>query len=120
MKNLRSIAFLILLSAGVWQACSKIDSETGGVAAGKQKVDFNFHVKPILSDKCFACHGPDEKKRQANFRLDTEEGAFHALKSDSNHYAIVKGKPDESLLVKRIFSQDPSFRMPPLESNLVL
>ena len=84
------------------------------------KIDFNYHVKPILSDKCFACHGPDVKKRQAEFRLDTEEGAFKALKSDPKHFAIVKGKAEESFLIKRIFSEDPLFQMPPPESNLVL
>jgi hypothetical protein len=77
-------------------------------------------VKPILSDKCFACHGPDEKKRQASFRLDTEAGAMSALKSDPHHFAIVRGNPGESFLVKRISSQDPLFQMPPPESNLVL
>ena len=69
-------------------------------ASKKEKIDFNYHVKPILSDKCFACHGPDVKKRQADLRLDTEEGAFKALKSDSNHFAIVKGNAEESFLVK--------------------
>src|SRR5688572_23953830 len=120
MKKLRWIPFLMSLSALVWQACSKTDNATGGAAAGKQKVDFNFHVKPILSDKCFACHGPDEKKRQADFRLDTEQGAFNALKSDPHNFAIVKGDPEKSFLVKRIFSDDPLFRMPPAESNLTL
>src|SRR5688500_7700213 len=120
MKKLRWIPFLMSLSALVWQACSKTDNATGGAAAGKQKVDFNYHVKPILSDKCFACHGPDEKKRQAGFRLDTEEGAFKALKDDPHNFTIVRGNPDSSYLVKRIFSEDPLFRMPPVESNIVL
>ena len=57
-----------------------------------EKVDFNFHIKPILSDRCFKCHGPDEKVREANLRLDTEEGAFALLDSAKNHYAIVPGK----------------------------
>jgi hypothetical protein len=121
MKIISLPVFSILLSSLLWQACSDGSSgEHKSVAFNKGKIDFNFHVKPILSDKCFACHGPDVKKRQANFRLDTEEGAFKALKSDSNHFAIVKGKPGDSYLVKRIFSDDPLFRMPPAESNLVL
>ena len=41
-----------------------------------EKINFNFHVKPIISDKCFACHGPDEKERKANLRLDTEKGLY--------------------------------------------
>jgi hypothetical protein len=120
MKKLSLIAFLILLGSVVWQACSKRESENGDLATNKQKVDFNYHVKPILSDKCFACHGPDEKKRQAGFRLDTEEGAFKALKADPHNFTIVRGNPDSSYLIKRIFSEDPLFRMPPVESNLVL
>lgn len=44
-----------------------------------EKVDFNVHVKPILSDRCFFCYGPDDKKREAELRLDTKEGAFRAL-----------------------------------------
>jgi hypothetical protein len=120
LKNLSLFSVAVVLASATWQACSPGKADDKGFTSSKGKVDFNFHVKPILSDKCFACHGPDEKKRQANFRLDTEEGAFRALQSDSNHYAIVKGKPEESMLVKRIFSEDPSFHMPPPESNLVL
>jgi hypothetical protein len=114
-------AVSLLIIPAYWQGCSERNAteKTTGVS-NKGKVDFNYHVKPILSDKCFACHGPDVKKRQADFRLDTEEGAFKALKSDSTHFAIVKGNSEESFLVKRIFSEDPAFRMPPVESNLVL
>ena len=121
MRPITLIIVLMLISAAVWQGCSdkKAEKETG-LSLRKGKIDFNYHVKPILSDKCFACHGPDVKKRQAEFRLDTEEGAFKALKSNPSHFAIVKGKPDESLLVQRIFSEDPLFHMPPQESNLVL
>lgn len=117
MRSIRLTPILVLLISTLWMACSKNDDR---VAGKKGKIDFNYDVKPILSDKCFACHGPDIKKRQADFHLDTEEGAFKALKSDPHHYAIVKGKPDESFLVKRIYSEDPLFHMPPPESNLVL
>lgn len=112
-------AISILLGSAILLACT--DRNTGDATAmRKGKIDFNYDVKPILSDKCFACHGPDEKKRQADFRLDTEEGAFKALKSNAHHFAIVKGKPEESYLIKRILSEDPLFHMPPPESNLVL
>jgi hypothetical protein len=76
-----------------------------------KKVDFNFQVRPILSDKCFACHGPDTGKRKAGFRLDTREGAFAALKSGG--HAIVPGNLDDSELVARITAEDESERMPP-------
>ncbi|HEY5918819.1 MAG TPA: PSD1 and planctomycete cytochrome C domain-containing protein [Chryseolinea sp.] len=121
MKGLSLASVSIALTSIFWQSCSdKNAGEANGISMGKGKIDFNYHVKPILSDKCFACHGPDVKKRQADFRLDTEEGAFKALKSNPKHFAIVKGNVDESVLVKRIFSEDPLFHMPPPESNLVL
>ncbi|MEX1239070.1 MAG: c-type cytochrome domain-containing protein, partial [Cyclobacteriaceae bacterium] len=120
MKRISLVAGSILLCSIIWQGCREKSVDTHGVSLNRGKVDFNYHVKPILSDKCFACHGPDEKKRQVNLRLDTEEGAFKALKSDSNHFAIVRGNPEASFMVRRIFSEDPLFRMPPAESNLVL
>jgi len=120
MKIIGWAVVLLLLSAAIWQACSENQGNKSSQAANNGQIDFNYHVKPILSDKCFACHGPDVKKRQADFRLDTEEGAFKALKSDPHHFAIVKGNAEESFLVKRIFSEDPLFHMPPAESNLAL
>lgn len=111
----------ILLNLVIWQGCSERNTkEKTGLILQNGKIDFNYHVKPILSDKCFACHGPDVKKRQADFHLDMEEGAFKALKSNAHQFAIVKGNAEESVLIKRIFSEDPLYRMPPAESNLVL
>jgi mono/diheme cytochrome c family protein len=79
-------------------------------------IDFNRDIRPILSDNCFACHGPDEKKRQANLRLDTKQGAFARL--DSGQFAIVPGKPDESELIFRITATDaPAVLMPPPKST---
>ncbi len=84
-----------------------------------EKIDFNFHVKPILSDRCYTCHGPDPAARKEDLRFDTEEGAFAALTGD-NRFAIVRGDAERSVLVERIFSDDPEEMMPPPESNLVL
>ena len=83
-------------------------------------VDFNFHVRPILSDRCFKCHGPDANKREANLRLDTEEGAFAALQDDPSHHVIVPGDPLSSALYLRISSKDTAEVMPPPSSNLML
>ncbi len=82
-------------------------------------VDFNFHVKPILSDRCYKCHGPDDNARQADFRLDIEEKAFAKLKKSGGH-AFVKGNIGKSVAWKRITSEDQEFHMPPPESNLSL
>lgn len=75
-------------------------------AAAGPKVDFNREIRPILSNACFACHGPDEKVRKADLRLDTREGAV----ADGG---IVPGKPDDSTILKRILSDDPTEVMPP-------
>jgi hypothetical protein len=79
------------------------------------KVDFNRQVLPILSDHCFACHGPDAKARKAELRLDTKKGAFATLGEDA--FAIVPGKPDDSLLIDRILSTDKTRVMPPPKHN---
>ncbi|MEY2949013.1 MAG: hypothetical protein RLZZ248_214, partial [Bacteroidota bacterium] len=83
-------------------------------------VDFNFHIRPILSDKCFACHGPDANKREAGLRLDTEEGAFAALKDAPGQFVIIPGDKENSEVWHRINSVNPSEVMPPPEFNVVL
>lgn len=83
-------------------------------------VDYNFHVRPILSDKCFACHGPDNNTREAGLRLDTEQGAYQALVETKGRHAIVPGRPDSSEAYVRIISDDELLRMPPASSNLAL
>jgi hypothetical protein len=80
-------------------------------------VSYNFHVRPILSDKCFACHGPDAKKREAGLRLDLAESAYAKLK-DGKGFAIVPGNPEASEVYKRITSGDPDYQMPTPESHL--
>lgn len=89
------------------------------MASLPEHIDYNFHVKPILSDRCFACHGPDAQKREADLRLDIEEAAYAALKEGKGH-AIVPNKPGSSQLVHRILSSDADLQMPPPESNLTL
>jgi hypothetical protein len=88
------------------------------VAGLPERVDFNFDVRPILSDRCFACHGPDDRARKAGLRLDRRENATAELPSGSR--AIVPGSARRSALVDRILSEDPSFAMPPAESHLAL
>lgn len=84
-----------------------------------EQIDFNFHVRPIISDRCFTCHGPDENARKANLRLDLEQAVFSNI-PDKETYAVVAGKPGKSELIKRIFNEDPDLVMPVPESNLSL
>jgi len=83
------------------------------ISAADQKIDFSRQVRSILSDKCFACHGPDTTKIKGKLRLDVRDWAI-------KRGAIVPGKPDESELVQRIFVDDPSEMMPPPRSNKTL
>ena len=81
-------------------------------------VDFNFHVRPILSDRCFKCHGPDDRARKGGLRLDTQDGAVARL--PSGRRAIVAGSRWRSELVRRILSTDPDVVMPVPDSHLTL
>jgi len=83
-------------------------------------VDFTFHVKPILSDRCFKCHGPDKNAVEGGLSLHTAAGAYQALGKAKDHQAIVPFETDKSTLVQRIYSTDPNDQMPPPESNLAL
>ncbi len=82
------------------------------------KVDFALHVKPLLSDRCFKCHGPDAAARKTDLRLDEPEYAFARLASGAT--AIVPGRPNASDVVRRILSDDPAVRMPAPDSHLTL
>lgn len=82
-------------------------------------VDFNYHVKPILSDKCFACHGPDKNALKANLRLDISKGAIKKILNSENH-AIVPKNLRKSEAFQRIISEDPTLQMPPPEFGLTL
>lgn len=78
-------------------------------------VDFNYHIRPILSNNCYVCHGPDISSREAGLRLDTYEGATALLESGSA--AIIPGKSGKSHLIQRISSEDPELHMPPPNQN---
>ncbi len=75
-------------------------------------LDFNIHIRPLLSRTCFPCHGPDEQARQADLRLNTREGAFRKAKP-----VIAAGQADSSLLIERITSRDQQARMPPPDAK---
>ena len=116
---------LLFLTSGLFAVlftCCGTEKPAEIVEAEKklpEKIDFNFHVKPILSDRCYACHGPDKENQEADLRLDTPEAAFAALASGEGH-AIVPSKLGRSEVYHRIVSDDPNFVMPPPESHLQL
>lgn len=94
------------------------DQPTPPVDGPKTTVDFDRQIRPILSDTCYKCHGPDAAERQAELRLDLRDAALQP--AESGKPAIVPGQPEASTLVKRIFSTNKSFMMPPPESNRTL
>lgn len=88
---------------------------TVSAVSAEERIDFNREIRPILSDRCFQCHGPDEEDRHGGLRLDQRETAI--AEADSGSIAIVPGKPDESELFHRILSDDEFTQMPPPEAN---
>ena len=113
----QSLVILSLLTCGsicfYFSSCSTNNKEDSN-----EKISYNFQVRPILSDKCFKCHGPDANKREAGLRLDIEEEAYKALRDHPRAHAIIPGFPDSSELFARITSTDTSYRMPPVESYM--
>ncbi len=85
-------------------------------AATKDAVDFDREIRPILSDNCFTCHGPDKDRRKAGLRLDTKEDAFKKL--ESGDYAIVPGQPDQSRVLAVVaLPSDDDDHMPPAKTG---
>jgi hypothetical protein len=93
----------------VWLVLAALSS------AAEPKVSFDRDIRPILSDKCFACHGPDASKRQAGLRLDVRDIAIKA--ADSGETAIVPGKSAASELLRRVSAADDAVLMPPPEAK---
>ena len=81
------------------------------------ELKFNRDIRPILSQNCFQCHGPDSKSRKAGLRLDQFKAAIADQKGVR---AIVPGKPESSELIARVFHSDPDEKMPPPEAKLTL
>src|SRR5271154_3400452 len=86
----------------------------GAAASG----EFNRAVRPILSDKCYSCHGPDARAKHIPFRLDREEEA--KAKLPDGKYAISEGHPEQSEIIARITTQQPALQMPPVYTGVKL
>jgi hypothetical protein len=110
--------FLLAAAAVLAAALPAAIAPAHRLAAAPARVDFNRDVRPILSDRCYKCHGPDAGARKAGLRLDAREGAFGEL--PSGRRALRPGDPEGSALYRRIAAADPDERMPPPDSQLEL
>ena len=116
-------SILVLLMVVLWGTSKGMFSkpnETYSAVKIPDIVDYNFDIKPIFSDKCYTCHGPDANKRKAGLRLDFEDQAFLELPENPGKYALVKGNPSKSEAYKRIMTDDADAVMPPSDSQLHL
>ncbi len=112
---------LLIASIGIgyWSCGPTLPEEVKAkLATLPDYIDYNFHIKPILSDRCFSCHGPDEEAREADLRLDDPQVA--KSRREDGHFAIREGNISKSALVERILSSDPEYMMPPPSSKLTL
>jgi hypothetical protein len=106
-------------AAAAWLAgCSSSVPDLGGLRA--DEIDYNWHVRPILSENCFKCHGPDPSSRKAKLRLDVAEVAKAELPESKGKFAIVPKHSERSELVRRITSRDSDERMPPESTHKTL
>ncbi|MFM8890602.1 MAG: DUF1549 domain-containing protein, partial [Planctomycetia bacterium] len=112
VRRLRGLAVLLPLLAAAWGRAVADPAP----AAGARRLSFNRDIRPILSENCFGCHGPDSAARQAGLRLDLAEQATAPL--DSGGTAIVPKHPETSELIARVVSDDPDSVMPPPHAKL--
>ena len=109
-----------LASCNTNTTSGKLVSLNESTKALPKVIDFTFDVKPIISDRCFKCHGPDKNAIEGGLSLNTPEDAYKALGKSQDHFAIVPNNTQKSTLIERIYSEDPNLKMPPPESNLEL
>ena len=101
---------LLLVAVIVWVVFMRTNDSSD--QAIPDQVSYNFNIRPVLSDKCFKCHGPDANKREAGLRLDIRDSALSPLRETKGAFAIIPFKPEESEVFKRISSTDSSYMMP--------
>src|SRR5580658_3209465 len=106
----REIRDMIRAMRNSWRLAAACLSAVGLVAAQTNRISFNHDIRPIMSDTCFRCHGPDKNSRMAGMRLDIREEAIKPIRS--GRIPIVPGDPDKSEIIERIFA-DGAKIMPP-------
>jgi hypothetical protein len=112
------ISFGVIVAVVIGLVYGIVYIANGKKGASSKAISYNRDIRPILSDKCFSCHGPDANKVKAGLRLDLPSRAFAELEKNKGHYAIVPGFPEKSDLITRIESNDPAIMMPLPESHL--
>jgi len=115
LVKLTFVLFVISLVSCKFELPEQVEREYIEISGD---IDFNKHVKPILSDKCYLCHGPDEGTRKAGMRFDTEYGLFE--KTLKGNFPVKPSNLNKSEAINRILSDDPIYRMPPIKSHLTL
>ncbi len=128
MSTNQQVKVIIFLATIGWILlmvhCQSIESDEIKAAQHSipAEIDYNFHVKPILSDRCFKCHGPDQNKIKGDLRLDLQTEAYKATTNESSRVSQVidPGHLRSSEFVGRILSNDPAYMMPPPEAHLEL
>ncbi|MFM1963696.1 MAG: hypothetical protein RLZZ172_2541, partial [Bacteroidota bacterium] len=120
-KTISAVTTIIMLSAAILSVPPTLPPDVAeALAKINFEPDYNQHIKPILSDKCFACHGPDKAKQKAGLRLDESTAAYAPLPESPGKTAIKPGNIWKSELVYRIISKDPEYIMPTPASHLSL
>jgi len=107
----------VRLAAVLWTCMLLFSAAPASAGDLPEVVEFNRDIRPILSDNCFFCHGPDKNKRQADLRLDTEAGLLGTAGASG---VVIPGKPEDSPLLQRILTSDPETHMPPPATGKVL
>src|SRR5580693_4868842 len=105
----------LFTGATAWLCVQAAATQEPPAKQPRAAIDFNRQIRPILSENCFTCHGPDEQQRKAKLRLDTRDGLYGRLRGTG--HAVIPGKPAESELLARILSADDDERMPPAKTQ---
>ena len=104
---------LVAITSIAWSGLGPVEAQQSAERASRS-IDFGLEIRPILSEHCFHCHGPDVAHRQADLRLDEEESSKLVREGKQ---AVVAGSPEQSEILRRIESHDPDLVMPPASAR---